>query len=266
MDTKDFSLEDAISKINRAIKPHTVVFKEIVWFSQFSVKESVAENFSVKNRLFLAGDACHIHSVNGGQGLNTGLADAFNLMWKLNMVTNFSAPTELLQSYEDERKPIAHSVIETSAELVRSTKYSRSGTHAQDYVKIIEKRAGNITGMGIRYGKEGLRGTRLFDMEIVNGNVKTRLYSLLDYTKFSLLIFGEGEIDLDLPEFVNAIQIYSSKRQDGYWTNTPHYINLAILVRPDSYIESFAPQNKIESLLELLQFYKKSNPIKVSHE
>ena len=126
MDTKDFTFEDALGKINSAIRPHSLSFKEVVWYSQFSVKESVAENFLVQNCIFLAGDSCHIHSVNGGQGLNTGVGDAFNLMWKLNMVLKFNASKKLLQSYEDERKLVAMSVIEASAELVRSTKYSKT--------------------------------------------------------------------------------------------------------------------------------------------
>ncbi len=241
MDIKDFTLEEAINKINHAIKPHTLRFKEIVWFSQFSVKESVAEKFFVHDRIFLAGDACHIHSVNGGQGLNTGLADAFNLMWKLNRVINFGVPDKLLQSYENERKPIAQSVIESSGELVRSTKYSQTGTHAQDYVNIIQKRSGNITGMGIRYGDEGLCGSRLFDLEIFNGVVKTRLYSLLDYAKFTLLIFADDMVDLNLPKFVKVIQIHSNKYQTSYWTNSSQYVNQAVLVRPDSYIEAVTP-------------------------
>lgn len=252
MDTNDFSLEEAIDKINHAIQPHTLSLKELVWFSQFSVKESVAEKFFAQGRIFLAGDACHIHSVNGGQGLNTGIADAFNLMWKLNMVMNFGAPAELLQSYENERRPVAQSVIETSGELVRSTKYSQNETHAQDYVKIVQKRAGNITGMGIRYGDQELRGSRLFDFEIFNGIVKTRLYSLLDYTKFTLLIFGDDEINLNVPEFVKIIQIYSNKCQVGYWANSSLYINQAILVRPDSYIKSSAPLDNVGSLLKEL--------------
>lgn len=252
MDTKDFRIEEAIDKINHAIRPHILKFNKIVWFSQFSVKESVAEKFFIQDRIFLAGDACHIHSVNGGQGLNTGLADAFNLMWKLNMVINFGSQTELLQSYEDERKPVAQSVIETSGLLVRSTKYSQSGTHAEDYVKIVQKRAGNITGMGIRYGDQGLCGSRLFDCEIFHGIVKTRLYSLLNYSKFTLLIFGEWKADQNLPEFITAIQIFSKKCRAKYWTNHSPYLNQAILVRPDSYIESSAPLDKVEFLLEEL--------------
>lgn len=237
-DVKDITLENAVEKINRAMWPHTLSFKEIAWFSQFSVKESVADKFFMQNRIFLAGDASHIHSVNGGQGLNTGLADAFNLMWKLNMVLKFSASLALLQSYEYERKPVAKSVVEASGELVRSTKYSQSGTHAQDYVKIVQKRAGNITGMGIRYGEQGPGGSRLFDMEIHHGPVKTRLYSLLDYTKFTLLIFGDSLINLNLPEFVKVIRISNEERGDAYWTEHSPYQSQALFVRPDTYIES----------------------------
>jgi len=251
MDTKDFTFEDAIEKINRAIRPHSLSFKEIAWYSRFSVKESVAEKFSVQDRIFLAGDACHIHSVNGGQGLNTGLADAFNLIWKLHMVLKLGISSELLWSYESERKPVAQSVIETSGELVRSTKYSQSGAHAQDYVKIVQKRAGNITGMGIRYGEQGLRGSRLFDLKVCHETqqrtVKTRLYSLLDYTQFTLLLFGECEGDLDLPEFVKVIQIHPQKCGAGYWAENSPYINQAVLVRPDSYIESSMSLDEIES-------------------
>lgn len=249
MDTKDFTVAEAIEKINRVIKPHTLSFKEIVWFSQFSVKESVADKFFVEDRVFLAGDACHIHSVNGGQGLNTGLADAFNLIWKLNMVINFGAPTALLQSYEDERKPIAQQVIDTSGELVRSTKYSQNGTHAQDYVKIVQKRAGNITGMGIRYGEQTPQGSRLFDFEVFNGRETTRLYSLLDYTKFTLFIFSDKAVNVDLPDFVNVVRIHSSANGKSHWTNSMQYLNQAVLVRPDSYIEALKPIDQIESLI-----------------
>lgn len=237
MDKKDFTLDEVLAKINVALAPHTLSFEEIVWFSQFSVKESVADKFFVHDRVFLAGDACHIHSVNGGQGLNTGLADAFNLMWKLNMVINHNADAALLQSYEDERKPVAKSVIETSGALVRSTKYSDTGTHAEDYVKIVENRADNITGMGIRYGNHDLHGTRLFDFEIVNGSDKTRIYSLLDYTKFTLLVFSDSDVNMDCPEYIQVIQITSDQ--------TTPYQNQAILVRPDSYIEKIVPIGEI---------------------
>tara|TARA_B110001454_G_C12723340_1_gene436802 strand:- start:18131 stop:19570 length:1440 start_codon:yes stop_codon:yes gene_type:complete len=247
MDTKDFTFEDALAKINRAMKPHRLKFKEVVWFSQFSVKESVAEKFFVNDRVFLAGDACHVHSVNGGQGLNTGLADAFNLMWKLGLVLKSGASKDILNSYESERKPVAQSVIESSGELVRSTKYSEKGTHAQDYVNIVQKRSGNITGMGIRYGKQGPCGSRLFDFEVFQGNEKTRLYSLLDYSRFTLFVFGDANVELNTSKSVSVIRVGSSSDRD-VWTKSSLYKNLAILVRPDSYIQSVTSLDKIESL------------------
>lgn len=238
MDTKDFTFEQAIAKINRAMHPHTLRFREIVWQSNFSVKESVAESFSVRDRVFLAGDACHIHSVNGGQGLNTGLADAFNLVWKLHRVLRGHASPELLRTYEGERKPVALSVVETSGELVRSTKFSPNASHAQDYVEIVRKRAGNITGMGIRYGTDGLVGSRMHDLPVQRGETKTRLYSLLDYTKSTLFIFGEQAMPDSVPAFVNVVRIAPQAQADGYWATGSPYANQAVLVRPDSYIES----------------------------
>ncbi|MCK6597765.1 MAG: FAD-binding protein [Bdellovibrionaceae bacterium] len=229
MDTKDFTFGQALSKINRAMQPYSLKFKDIVWFSRFSVKESVAEKFSIRDRIFLAGDACHIHSVNGGQGLNTGLADAFNLIWKIHMVLKHGKLDDLLKTYEEERKPVAQSVIETSGQLVRSTKDSKTGTHALDYVRLVEKHSGNITGMGIRYGNQGLVGTRLYDFEVSNGSRTCRVYSLLDYSKFALLVFDDYEVNFNIPEFVKVIPV-SSK-------NSPYKCK-AILVRPDSYIES----------------------------
>ena len=224
MDTKNFTVEEAMAKVNAAMNPYTVKINKLVWFSQFSVKESVAESFSIQNRIFLAGDACHIHSVNGGQGLNTGLADAFNLIWKLSMVINYGAKISILNSYESERKPVAMSVIESSGELVRSTKYSATGTHAEDYVKIVAKRSGNITGMGIRYGGEGLVGQRLHDFEVASGK---RIYSLLEYSKYTLLVFNRAHEKLEVPTYVQRIDVITEKMP---------YDCEAILVRPDSYI------------------------------
>lgn len=228
MDTKDFTLEDVIKKINRAMKPHTLSFKKIEWYSQFSVKESVAEKFFVHDRVFLAGDACHIHSVNGGQGLNTGIADAFNLIWKLNMVIKNGAHPKLLESYQTERQPIARSVIETSVNLVRATKFSENGTHAQDYVDLVRKYSGNITGMGIGYGKGTLQGSRFFDFKVIYEDEERWIYSLLDYRKYTLFIFDERELEFTLPEYVRVIRL----KKSGLYQNN------YVLVRPDGYIES----------------------------
>lgn len=247
MDNTEFTLEEALEKINRAMMPHTVRLKEIEWYSRFSVKEAVAEKFSEQDRVFIAGDACHVHSVNGGQGLNTGIADAFNLIWKLNMVIQGQASLQLLRSYEAERQPVAKSVIETSGKLVRSTKFSCNGTHAQDYVDIVKRHAGNITGMGIRYGCQGLAGTRLYDFEIFNGDERNRIYSLLDYTKFTLIIFHYSKIDLSIASYIKTIQIYPDKKENELWSNSSPYSGY-ILVRPDSYIEKTGSIDELDQI------------------
>ncbi|SJL83799.1 FAD-binding protein [Vibrio palustris] len=255
MDTDEFTQAEVITKIRRAVTPHSLTFKDIIWYSQFTVKESIAEKFSLEDRVFLAGDAAHIHSVNGGQGLNTGLADAFNLIWKLSMQLQQAAPASLLQSYQNERQPIAASVIESSGELVRSTKYSKHGTHAQDYVSIVEKRAGNITGMGIRYSESGLDGTRIFDFELHNQGSLTRLYHLLNYNHYTLLIFSDNDIQIELPSYIQCIQV-SKKDSYKYCSDQGYYHDQAILVRPDAYIESHCSINEINNFINSLWMYE----------
>lgn len=165
------------------------------------------------------------------------------------MVTKFNAHPSLLETYEEERKPVAIRVIETSGELVRATKYSPEGTHAQDYVKIVQKHAGNVTGMGVRYGDQGLRGTRLFDFTVFEENQETRIYSLLGYAQYTLIVFTDREIKIDPPEWIKVIQVHSRRQSSGCWSNSHPYSEQAVLVRPDSYIESCSSVEKIETLL-----------------
>ena len=231
IDDDDATFEDSVEKINLAIYPHSLSFKTIIWQSKFAVKESVAERFSFENRVFLAGDACHIHSVNGGQGLNTGIADAFNLIWKISRVIKEFDSEIILNTYDAERRPVALSVIESSGELVRATKDSLTNTHAEDYVKIIARRAGNITGMGIRYGTSGLKGTRLYDSICSVNNENKRLYSLLDYAKYTEFVFGKAQPSKPHRTGTKSIHL----------PNTVHYQNQTVLVRPDAYIEDIIP-------------------------
>ncbi len=84
-------------------------------------------------RVFVAGDAAHIHSPAGGQGMNTGFQDAVNLAWKLALVTTDRAPSTLLDTYQAERAPIAHSVLAFTHALVRTfAQPSRRGRWVRD--------------------------------------------------------------------------------------------------------------------------------------
>ncbi|MDA8793456.1 FAD-binding protein, partial [Bacteriovoracaceae bacterium] len=239
MDRKDFSIEECLEKINHAMTPHTLSITKLEWFSQFTVKESVAESFNIQNCVFLAGDACHIHSVNGGQGLNTGLADAFNLIWKLAHKLKYQTKNNLLQSYEDERKSVAQSVINTSGELVRSTKYSKQGTHAKDYVRLVEKKSGNITGMGIQYNNNlpDESGERLHDIAVFKNGKELRLYQLLNYSSYWLINFSDKKYKHSSLKNTQQIMISMENKNNEYWSPDRKYKNKVLLVRPDSYIE-----------------------------
>ena len=83
------------------------------WFSAYRVHHRVAERFRV-GRVFLSGDAGHVHSPAGGQGMNTGIGDAVNLAWKLAAVVGGRADARLLDSYEPERVPFAQSLVRTT--------------------------------------------------------------------------------------------------------------------------------------------------------
>ncbi|MEB3188059.1 MAG: FAD-binding protein [bacterium] len=233
MDRQDFTLDEVIARIERAVSPHALSFREIVWFSRFSVKEAVAERFCVGGRVFLAGDACHVHSVNGGQGLNTGLGDAFNLVWKLHQVLRDQASPELLDTYESERRPVALSVVASSGELVRATKFSDGGTHGRDYLAILEKRAGNVTGMGVRHGEGGLAGTRVFDFLVRDGEMEQRLYQVLDYARPTLLCFGALPPDLEPSPAWQILEFHEGPGQGKWWASDHPYAGKVVLVRPD---------------------------------
>lgn len=87
-----------------------IVFRSCAWFSTYRIHHRVTERFR-KGRCFLLGDAAHVHSPMGAQGMNTGLQDAYNLAWKLALVVHGRAEDALLDSYEAERLPVARRLL-----------------------------------------------------------------------------------------------------------------------------------------------------------
>jgi len=98
---------------DRAITHLKVDVKKVNWFSTYHVHHRVTDHFR-KGRAFLLGDAAHIHSPVGGQGMNTGIGDAINLAWKLATVLTGRAPDQLLDSYEAERIGFARRLVATT--------------------------------------------------------------------------------------------------------------------------------------------------------
>ena len=89
-----------------------------IWMARFHISHRKVREFR-QLRVFLAGDAAHIHSPAGGQGMNTGIQDAFNLAWKLALVVRQTAPAQLLASYHVEREPVAREVLNLTDRITR---------------------------------------------------------------------------------------------------------------------------------------------------
>ncbi|KAG0213468.1 hypothetical protein BGX28_004323 [Mortierella sp. GBA30] len=111
---KNLTIERFEDLASQCIAPSKFKIKTTSWLTCFKVNERTADIFAYKNRIFLVGDAAHVHSPAGGQGLNTGLHDAHNLAWKMALVLNKVAPESILETYE-EREAMAKRSITVSA-------------------------------------------------------------------------------------------------------------------------------------------------------
>ncbi len=103
------------------------------WTSDFGVNERQITDY-VHGRIVLAGDAAHIHSPAGGQGMNTGLQDAANLAWKLALVQRGAAPEALLATYQAERHPVGEAVLTQSGAMLRATMMEGTKKFLRDHL------------------------------------------------------------------------------------------------------------------------------------
>jgi 2-polyprenyl-6-methoxyphenol hydroxylase-like FAD-dependent oxidoreductase len=168
------------------------------WLSRFGDATRQAERYRV-GRVFLAGDAAHIHPPTGGQGLNLGIQDAFNLGWKLAARINGWAPEGLLDSYHTERHPVAADVLDNTRaqmELLNPEPGPRSvrGLLAElmDFDEVNRHLIEKITGISVRYDLgtgHPLLGRRLRDVRLERG----RLYELT-HTGRGLLLDRTGRL------------------------------------------------------------------------
>ncbi|MFD0820623.1 FAD-dependent monooxygenase, partial [Micromonospora zhanjiangensis] len=128
------------------------------WLSRFHSDERQVPTYRV-GRVFLAGDAAHVHSPAGGQGMNTGIQDAVNLGWKLAATVHGWAPAGLLDSYQSERHPVGRAVVRGSGAIVRlALTRSRMRMAVRDVAGLAARRgpiadriAGMLSGVGIAY-------------------------------------------------------------------------------------------------------------------
>ncbi|MGW6158723.1 rifampin monooxygenase [Streptomyces sp. NPDC055144] len=171
------------------------------WLSRFGDATRQAERYRV-GRVFLAGDAAHIHPPTGGQGLNLGVQDAFNLGWKLAAAVNGWAPEGLLDSYHTERHPVGARVLDnTRAQITLlgtdpgATALRELFSKLMDFEEVNRYVTGIITAVGVSYdfgeGHE-LLGRRMRDVELKQG----RLYELMHDGR-GLLLDPTGRLSVE---------------------------------------------------------------------
>jgi hypothetical protein len=198
-------------------------------------------------RVLLAGDAAHVHSPVGGQGLNTGVQDAVNLGWKLARVVDRTAPESLLDTYHSERHPVA-------ARVLRNTMAQTALMRVEDRIEALRdtvsellgmdeprrRFAGMMSGLDIHYDLgEGhpLLGRRMPDLDLVAADGPLRVFTLLHDARPVLLDLGvTGGFDIgpwaDRVQFVQA-------GFSGPWELPVIGVvpaPAAVLVRPDGYV------------------------------
>ena len=216
------------------------------WISRFTDMSRQAASYR-KGRVLLAGDAAHVHYPTGGQGLNTGVQDAMNLGWKLAQVIAGVSPDSLLDTYHDERHPVAAEVLRnTMAQVALLRPDDRTDALREAFSQVLtmeEPRktfAAMISGLGIRYDLgEGhpLLGRRMPDLDILADGEPRRVSSLLHEARPVRFSF-DGAMEVDIAPWADRIRPVIA-RYDGTWelpvvgvVNAP----TGVLIRPDGYV------------------------------
>ena len=202
---------------------------EMRWSSRFLSERKQARGYRV-DRVFIAGDAAHVHSPLGGQGMNTGIGDAMNLGWKLAEAVRGTAPAGLLDTYQSERHPVGTTVLRVTDafnKLVLGTSAIRQAFRRVAITTILALPVGRrtmgglLSGIGIRYarpkGSHELVGRRMPDVDCG----AQRLFELLRTGRFVLLT--RAAVDVELPGVAFGVHGDPS-------------LPAAILVRPDGYV------------------------------
>ncbi|WP_129294532.1 FAD-dependent monooxygenase [Streptomyces lydicus] len=246
---------------------------EVLWSSLFRPRAGLVERYRT-GRVFLAGDAAHIHSPAGGQGLNTSVQDAYNLGWKLGQVLRHGAPDSLLDTYETERRPIAESILDTS------TRLHRSGAL---------RRGRDLHQLGIGYPDSPL--TRELRTDLAEGipaagdrapdapcttpdGTPTRLFDALRGPHFTLLdLGGTGIDDSALPADPALIRLVRVGGPAPDLIDTHGHIRDAygpapavLLIRPDGYLALAAPpENATAQVTAALEIHLGTGAVAAAH-
>ena len=257
---------DAVVPAIRKEVGSTLSFQACSWFSTYRIHHRRAERFRDR-RCFLLGDAAHIHSPVGAQGMNTGLQDAYNLAWKLALVVSGRAGETLLDTYETERVPVAERLLRTTdqafslivsdrwlAGIFRTRVLAKVLAFAMtlDPVRTLAFRT--ISQIGIRYPRSFLsetlaglpdgapRGGDRFPwlrLRLSPNAPAEDLFARLDDTRFNLIVIGQPSLSTDLSE-LNGLMMTHQVPDDS--SNDRELARAGIpkpsfyLLRPDGHV------------------------------
>ncbi|HXW85010.1 MAG TPA: FAD-dependent oxidoreductase, partial [Candidatus Binataceae bacterium] len=229
-----------------------IAIKSVAWASAFTMNARLADRYR-ERRVFLAGDAAHTHPPTGGQGLNTSVQDAYNLGWKLAAVLR-GAPEALLDSYEQERRPIAAHMLGLATRLLEAAKAgSRRGgreIHQLDLcypdsplsLEMPERRGGVLAGD--RAPDAPIRGA---------GGQATRLFNLFKGTHWTLLGFEVDRLAAVKPRA--GLHIHAVGPRGDLVDDRGHFRDAYrvrggewVLIRPDGYIGAMVSSENAASL------------------
>jgi len=236
------------------------------WFSTYRIHHRCTERFRDR-RCFLLGDAAHIHSPMGGQGMNTGLQDAYNLAWKLALVISRRADQALLDTYEAERRPFAQQLLATTdrafrvvvsenwfAGMLRTHIIPRVAAFAMKRRPVQRAAFQTISQIGIRYRESSLSqtlrgvpesaphaGDRFpwLRLKFHAQGPREDLFQRLDDTRFNLLVIGQPAPSAASLRLGDAVQIHAVPSDPE---NAPALAAASIsspsyyVVRPDGHI------------------------------
>ncbi|TWD21295.1 2-polyprenyl-6-methoxyphenol hydroxylase-like FAD-dependent oxidoreductase [Streptomyces sp. T12] len=188
---------------------------EVLWASDFRPRAALADRFRV-GRVFLAGDAAHVHSPAGGQGLNTSVQDAYNLGWKLDAVLSGGADASLLDSYEEERRTVAAAMLGLSTRIHRGEAKRGGATLQLD----LGYRGSSLSAETRTEPGPVRAGDRAPDGRV--GGV--RLFDAFRGPHWTLLALGT-----DVPEPPAGVRLVRGPSHRTYGTGL-------FLVRPDGYV------------------------------
>nr|HMS72943.1 FAD-dependent monooxygenase [Baekduia sp.] len=198
-------------------------------------------------RVLLAGDAAHVHYPAGGQGLSLGVQDAVNLGWKLAQVVGGTAPETLLDTYHDERHPVAARALRHT---MAQTALQRSGERVKPLGDVVSELAvmdeprrylaGIVSGLDIRYDLgEGhaLLGRRMPDLDLETTDGPVRMFTLLHDARPVLLNLGEPG-GVDAGPWADRVQLVDAEYAGAWELPVLGAVTAptAVLVRPDGYV------------------------------